>query len=104
MQKRYAIGGLLVAAWLCGMVVLRKLATDLPNIDTLQSYVPPLVTKILDIHGETVAELFTERRTVIPLAEIPLSLQQAFLATEDEHFYEHWGINPRGIVRAFISN
>ena len=86
------------------MVVLRMLLTDLPDIDKLQNYAPPVVTKIFDIHGEIVSELFIERRTIVPLAEIPADLQHAFLATEDQYFFEHWGINPKGIARALLAN
>jgi penicillin-binding protein 1A len=103
-QKRYAVGALFVAVWLCGMVFLHQMLLDLPDIDKLENYTPPLITKIYDINGEIVTELFTERRTVIPLHEIPINLQNAFLATEDQHFFTHWGINPRGIVRAALSN
>lgn len=103
-QKGYALGALALAAWLFGMVVLHQLLLDLPDIDTLEHYTPPLVTKIYDIHGEIVSELFTERRTIIPLNEIPLGMRQAFMATEDQYFYQHWGINLKGIARAFVTN
>ena len=103
-QKRYALGALLLAGWLLAMVVLHQALTDLPDIDSLENYTPPLITRIYDVHGEIVTELFTERRTIIPLNEIPVNLQNAFLATEDEHFFTHWGINPRGIVRAALVN
>jgi penicillin-binding protein 1A len=103
-QKRYAIGGLLLACWLCGMVFLHEMLLDLPDIDKLENYTPPLITRIYDVRGDMVTELFTERRTVLPLNNIPVNLQNAILATEDEHFFAHWGINPRGILRAALSN
>ncbi len=103
-QKRYAIGAIILAGWLLGMVVLRQLLLDLPDIDTLQHYTPPLVTRIYDRHNEIVSELFTERRTILPLSEIPVNLQNAFMATEDQHFFEHWGINLKGIARAIVAN
>lgn len=86
------------------MVVLRQLLLGLPPIETLQNYTPPLVTRIYDINGQLVSELFTERRTVIGLDDIPPALRNAVMATEDQHFYEHWGIYPKGILRAFITN
>lgn len=104
MKKRYLFGGVVLACWLLGMVTLHRLLSDLPNIDALERYTPPLITKIYDIHGEIVSELFTERRTVLPLTDIPVNLQNAFLATEDHSFFRHWGINPRGIFRAFLAN
>ena len=95
---------LVVACWAGGIVVLHRLLANLPPIETLQNYTPPLVTRIYDIHNTIISELFTERRTVIPLQDIPLNLQHALLATEDQHFYEHWGINIKGIVRAMLTN
>src|SRR5882672_1805392 len=95
LQKRYIAGAMALAVWLLGMVFLHQLLLDLPDIDKLENYTPPLITRIYDVHGETITELFTERRSVIPLNEIPVNLQNALLATEDEHFFEHWGINPR---------
>jgi penicillin-binding protein 1A len=102
--KRYLLGALFLACWLLGMAVLHQLLSDLPNIETLQNYTPPIVTRIYDIHGDIVSELFTERRTLIPLTEIPVNLQNAFLATEDQYFFQHWGINLRGIFRASLTN
>jgi len=93
-----------MAIWLLGMVILHQMLLDLPDIDSLENYTPPLITRIYDIHDDVITELFTERRTVIPLNEIPINLQNAVLATEDEHFFTHWGINPRGIVRAALAN
>jgi penicillin-binding protein 1A len=102
--KPYQLVGLGVLLWLCAMLLLHQMLIDLPDIDKLENYTPPLITKIYDVHGDIITELFTERRTVIPLNEIPLNLQNAFLATEDEHFFSHWGVNPRGILRAFLVN
>ncbi len=102
--KWFVLGVLVLGTWLAGMAMLHRLLADLPQIDTLQNYTPPLVTKIYDIHGDIVTELYTQRRTLIPLADIPANLRNALLATEDEHFFEHWGINIRGITRAFMTN
>ena len=104
-KKRYMLLGLmLLAGWLLGMVVLHQLLTDLPDIDTLQHYTPPLVTRIYDRNNEIISELFTERRTVLPLSDIPVNLQNAFMATEDQNFFRHWGINLKGIARALIAD
>src|SRR5262245_41747003 len=103
-RRAILIGALLVSSWLCVMVFLHQLLLDLPSAETLQHYAPPVVTRIYDVHGEVITELFTERRTLTPLNEIPMHLQNAFRATEDEHFYQHWGINIRGIARAFLAD
>ncbi len=103
-ENRLVLGAVIFATWLLGMVVLHVLLADLPDIDTLQHYTPPLVTRIYDRNNEIITELFTERRTVLPLSEIPVNLQNAFMATEDQSFFEHWGINLKGIARAVIAN
>src|SRR5205809_649326 len=103
-QKRYTLGALILAGWLLAMVVLHLLLEDLPDIDSLQHYTPPLVTRIYDRNNEIITELFTERRTVLPLSEIPVNLQNASMATEDQYFFHHWGVNLKGIARALISN
>ncbi|MGA2091142.1 MAG: PBP1A family penicillin-binding protein, partial [Endomicrobiales bacterium] len=54
--------------------------------------------------GELITELFTERRTLTPLKEIPVDLQNAVLSIEDNDFFKHWGVSPRGIARAAMSN
>jgi 1A family penicillin-binding protein len=61
---------------------------------------------ILDQNGEKLAEVFEpgQRRIWLPIAQIPQQLQKAFIAAEDRRFFEHKGIDPRAIVRAFISN
>ena len=46
----------------------------------------------------------TENRTLVTLDKIPANLQNAFIAVEDNRFYEHNGIDPRGIFRAIYSN
>src|SRR6266446_3921009 len=103
-ENRLALGAVIFAGWLVGMGVLHQLLEDLPDIDTLQHYTPPLVTRIYDRNNEIITELFTERRTVLPLSEIPVNLQNAFMETEDQSFFEHWGINLKGIARATIAN
>src|SRR5207253_6313696 len=47
---------------------------------------------------------FTDRRTVLLLTESPVKLQNASIATEDQYFFHHWGVNLKGIARALISN
>jgi penicillin-binding protein 1A len=61
---------------------------------------------VLDRRGERFAEVFEEnqRRVWVALAEIPEHVQKAFLAAEDRRFYQHKGIDERGLIRAFIGN
>jgi penicillin-binding protein 1A len=88
--------------WLA--LALRRVASDLPPIRTLENYTPSLITRLYDVRGELVSEFFVERRTVVPLTGIPLDFQRAVIATEDTNFYTHWGIDPKGILRAMFAN
>src|SRR5574341_452823 len=54
---------------------------------------PQQTSKIYAADGRLITELGLERRTVLPLREIPAWVQQAFLATEDKRFYRHHGID-----------
>src|SRR5437879_4428332 len=98
-RKWYLVMCLIVVIGFGGADVLHRLLAGLPDIETLESYTPPLITRIYDVHNQIITELYTERRTLIPLTDIPANLQHAFLATEDDRFYSHWGINIRGIAR-----
>ncbi len=61
---------------------------------------------VLDGNGERFAELFEpdNRRLWVPLADIPEHVQKAFVAAEDKRFFQHKGIDERGVIRAFIGN
>src|SRR4030042_7120161 len=77
---------------------------DLPSLSQLHNIEPSLSTKLYGIDGTLIKEFYTERRTLIPLKELPPCLVDALLATEDRRFYHHWGIDLFGIVRALASN
>ncbi len=77
---------------------------DLPSIETLHDYRPSLVTKVYGEDNELIGQFFIERRFLVPLEKIPEVLRQAIIAVEDARFYEHKGLDPLGIVRAFLAN
>ena len=66
---------------------------------------PPASSQIYDINGNLIANVHAaENRVPVSLNKIPKNLQNAFVAVEDARFYEHSGIDPRGILRAVWSN
>jgi penicillin-binding protein 1A len=79
-------------------------ARDLPGFETLADYRPLQTTRLVTAEGEPVGELFLERRTVVPLDAMPALLPKAFIAAEDERFYDHEGLDYVGIVRALVRN
>ncbi|MDR3113746.1 MAG: transglycosylase domain-containing protein, partial [Endomicrobium sp.] len=95
---------LLIILPLCVLVqsfIAKRAIENLPDISQLEDYTPNLSTKIYDKNDNLIAELFTERRMLVPINEIPVNLQNAFIAIEDNDFFEHWGISTKGVLRAF---
>ena len=61
-------------------------------------------TKILDRNGEVLYDIFLDqRRTLVPLDEVPLYMRQATIAIEDKNFYKHQGFDPTGYLRAIYN-
>ena len=93
---------------LCGgvasLVVYYSISKDLPKISSLSDYHPSIITSVYADDGRTIAEFFKERRIVLPLAEMPPMLIDAFVAAEDSRFYKHRGIDFLSIIRAFFKN
>src|SRR5881628_2881866 len=100
----WSMVAMLLAAGVAGFVVYREVTTDLPPVDQLLRYQPPVATRIFADDGAFIGELYVERRYLVPLAAIPPHVRLAFLAAEDADFYRHHGVNPLSIVRASIAN
>jgi len=77
---------------------------NLPELGALSVYQPPLVTRVFNTQGQLIAEYADEHRILTPFKEIPKQLTSAFLAAEDQQFYEHPGINPARILSAALAN
>ncbi|MBK8171629.1 MAG: PBP1A family penicillin-binding protein [Sandaracinaceae bacterium] len=74
----------------------------LPSVASLRYYNPPQVTRVVDRHGAVIDEVFTERRTVVPISRVPRVLVLSVLAAEDADFYRHQGLDYPGLIRAFV--
>lgn len=72
----------------------------LPDVRELRTFREPQTTRVVDRNGELLGEIFTERRTVVPIERIPRSLVLSVLAAEDADFYRHPGFDYLGLVRA----
>jgi hypothetical protein len=78
----------------------------LPDAGKLKGLKLPGVSVVLDGNGKRFAEVFEpdHRRIWVPLSDIPTSVQQAFVSAEDKRFYQHRGVDERGVIRAFVGN
>ncbi len=102
------------AAGVGGFVLggLGGLQAQLPKVNELGEFRPRLVTEVysteLKANGEEdhtlLARLYRENREWVSLNDIPKDLIDATIAIEDRQFFEHHGVNPKGIARAFLAN
>ena len=76
----------------------------LPDVRQLRNYEPSTITQLYSDQNELIAEFYIEKRIVVPMNKIPKLLIQATLAVEDSNFYNHFGIDPKAIFRAMITN
>jgi penicillin-binding protein 1A len=78
-------------------------ARGLPTIPSLDEYRPPIVTEVVSADGQLAGEFFVERRKVVPYERIPRRVIQAFVASEDQSFFEHKGVDLLGTLRAAVN-
>lgn len=76
----------------------------LPKISKLADYKPSQVTVILDANDRRIGEIYTQRRSMVDYDKIPPIVIDAFVAAEDNSYWEHSGIDYVGMVRAFFAN
>ncbi len=77
---------------------------NLPEISGLLDYRPKLPMRIFSADNVLLGEYGEERRNFLPLDKIPKVMQQAVLASEDARFYEHSGVDIKGVLRAGVAN
>jgi penicillin-binding protein 1A len=86
------------------LVALTVMAKDLPEIDSLADYQPHQATTVMDPEGNVVARFAKERRTLVPIEEVPDVMLQAVVAAEDATFWTHEGLDYFGIARCAVKN
>lgn len=91
-----------LSAITCVVVVFaRSIVWEVGSIET---YPPPLTSSLYSDDGKKIFDFYRENRVMVKFDEIPEMLVNAFLSAEDSKFFMHPGIDPFGIIRAFITN
>lgn len=98
------IGCLFLLAGLSVYLVYLSVSKGLPEIIKIEDYQPLLVSQVYDRNNIKIGEFYRERRVLVPYGDIPKNVIQAFLAAEDDQFFEHNGINFQGLLRAALVN
>jgi penicillin-binding protein 1A len=100
--------GLVAAAVLVGglggYAAFRFYTSDLPSIDVLRTYQPPVMSRVYASNMQLISELATERRIYTPFEDIPPLVAQAFVSAEDQNYWHEPGIDPLAIVRAGLTD
>ncbi len=98
--------GLGLAAALIGVLLIGfavvVISPNLPALDALTDYRPKIPLRIYTFDNALIGEFGQERRDFVPAKEMPLMMKQALLAVEDARFYEHGGVDFKGVMRAIV--
>lgn len=101
-------GGLALAGTLSILIIvaiaLAVAFPNLPDISDLSDYRPKLPLRVFSAEGALIGEFGEERRHLTPIKDIPKVMTDAVLAIEDSRFYEHGGVDYKGILRAALAN
>ena len=95
------LGGI-VFAFLIFFLASLGVFGSLPTFEELENPENNLATEVISLDGVTLGKYYRENRTPVSFHELPKNLIEALVATEDERFYEHSGIDMRGTARAAV--
>lgn len=77
---------------------------DLPQVKSLETYRPDVITEIYSRNNRVIGQFAIQRRIIVPYKQIPETFVQAIIAAEDQNYYQHFGVDWQGILRAFYRN
>jgi penicillin-binding protein 1A len=80
------------------------LVSGLPSLEKIENPKPELATKVFSADGEVLDQFFIKNRSHLSLSEIPKTVVNALIATEDKDFYHHWGVDLIRFTKAMIKN
>src|SRR6202162_1866209 len=103
---RLAFAFLLVLAVAAGIGggLLFVYSSDLPEVHALETYRPNVVTELYADDGQEIATFALQHRILLTFEQIPQVLQDAIISTEDQHFFEHWGVDLPRVIEAAYRN
>lgn len=105
LTSKFFLCCVLAALFVCiigGAVFMRYIFSGIPPVYEMEEYTPSLTSKVFDRNGKLMHEFSIEKRSMVPLEEIPVDLQNGVVAMEDRDFFSHAGFSVRGILRALM--
>ncbi len=101
---KYFLILLIASGVLCVAAFVFFLINDIPSVVALKDLKNKPVTSVYDAHDELIYLFVPDNRVFVPYKKIPKHVRAAFLAAEDADFFKHRGVDPLGILRAFVKN
>src|SRR5580693_7719838 len=110
--RSYKLAGQLAFVVLLLMMIVLGVAaglvfvysSELPQIQALEDYRPNVVTELYADDGQEIGSFALQRRILLTWDQIPPVLKDAITSTEDQHFFEHWGVDLPRVVEAAWHN
>ncbi len=104
--KRLLIFGLLSSLLILLSIIsiLWSYSNKLPDYKYLKNYKPPVSSKLYSGNGVLVSDFSSEKRIFVPYSSISQTVINAFLSAEDKNFFDHPGVDAKGVVRAIKNN
>ena len=104
--KRLLIFGILSSLLILLSIIsiLWTYSNKLPDYKYLKSYKPPVSSKLYSGNGVLVSDFSSEKRIFVPYSAISQTVINAFLSAEDKNFFDHPGVDAKGVVRAIKNN
>ena len=103
----FSIKFFIIFALICLLFAFSTLwyfSIGLPDYKKLSNYQPPISSRVYSDNGKLIAEYALEKRLFIPFESIPKKVIHSFLSAEDKNFFNHPGVDAKGILRAFLKN
>src|SRR4051794_21161037 len=96
------LGLLALISTVFGMMM--AVAADVNGLDTTQIFRVAHSSRLTDVNGQPLGILSEQNRVVVPLSKVSVAMRNAVISIEDRRFYEHDGVDLRGIGRAFVAD
>ena len=100
---KFIIASLIVIIFF-SLSTLWYFSIGLPDYKKLSNYQPPISSRVYSNDGKLIAEYAIEKRLFVPFESIPKNVINSFLSAEDKNFFDHSGVDAKGILRAVIKN
>jgi len=100
----YAVVGGILLVGIAGLTTILLLLPTLPSVENIAEGKLKVPMRVYSAEGRLIGEFGEERRIPVAIADVPKDLINAVLAAEDSEFYNHWGVDFRGVLRAALAN